>query len=61
MSITNPTSEPARILAVSAWPTTGRRRVSGAGDRLGRDADPDFPALTTGDKGIIARFELPEE
>jgi uncharacterized cupin superfamily protein len=60
-TFTNPTSEPARILAVStgrlpdvvAYPERGIAWVA--------TRDPDFPAPETGDKGIIARFELPAE
>jgi len=60
-TFTNPTSEPARILAVSsgrlpdvvAYPEQGIAWVA--------TRDPDFPPPETGDKGIIARFELPTD
>jgi uncharacterized cupin superfamily protein len=60
-TFTNPTNEPARILAISAsrfpdvvaYPEQGIAWVA--------TRNPDFPAPETGDKGIIARFELPPE
>ena len=60
-TFTNPTDEPVRILAVStgrfpdvvAYPEHGIVWVA--------TRDPDFPAPEGGDKGIIARFELPAE
>jgi len=60
-TFTNPTDEPARILALStnvfpdvvAYPEHGYAWVA--------TRDPEFPAPETGDKGIIARFELPAD
>ena len=57
----NPTSEPVQILAVSAgrfpdvvaYPEHGHAWVA--------TRDPEFPEPETGDKGIIARFELPPQ
>jgi uncharacterized cupin superfamily protein len=57
----NPTSQPARILAVSSrrfpdvlvYPEQGIAWVA--------TRNPDFPAPDEGDPGIIARFELPAE
>jgi uncharacterized cupin superfamily protein len=60
-TFTNPTKEPVRILALSAgrfpdvlvYPEQGIAWVA--------TRDPEFPAPEVGDKGIIARFELPTE
>ena len=60
-TFSNPADEPARILAVSAgrfpdvvaYPEDGIAWVA--------TRDPDYPAPEEGDKGIIARFELPAE
>jgi uncharacterized cupin superfamily protein len=60
-TFTNPTNEPARILALSArrfpdllvYPEQGIAWVA--------TRNPDFPAPASGDKGIIARVELPVE
>ena len=60
-TFTNPTSQPARILAVSSrrfpdvlvYPEQGIAWVA--------TRNPDFPAPDEGDPGIIARFELPAE
>jgi uncharacterized cupin superfamily protein len=57
----NPTNEPVRILALSAgrfpdvlvYPEQGIAWVA--------TRDPEFPEPEVGDKGIIARFELPTE
>ncbi len=60
-TFTNPTDEPARILAVSAgrFPDVVAYPEQGIGWVATRD--PEFPAPESGDKGIIARFELPAE
>lgn len=60
-TFTNPTSEPTRILALSAgrFPDVlayPEQRIAWVATR-----NPDFPAPERGDKGIIARFELPLE
>lgn len=60
-TFTNPTTEPVRILALSAsrfpdvvaYPEQGIAWVA--------TRNPDFPAPQSGDKGIIARFELPTQ
>jgi uncharacterized cupin superfamily protein len=60
-TFTNPTSQPARILAVSSrrfpevlvYPEDGIAWVA--------TRNPDFPAPDGGDAGIIARFELPAD
>jgi uncharacterized cupin superfamily protein len=60
-TFTNPTSEPARILAVSAGRLPDVVAYPEQGIAWVATRDPDFPAPETGDKGIIARFELPAE
>jgi uncharacterized cupin superfamily protein len=60
-TFTNPTSQPARILAVSSrrfpdvlvYPEEGIAWVA--------TRNPDLPAPDGGDPGIIARFELPAD
>jgi uncharacterized cupin superfamily protein len=60
-TFTNPGEEPARIIAVSAgvfpdvvaYPEHGYAWVA--------TRDPDFPAPTEGDPGVIARFDLPAD
>ena len=60
-TFTNPTNESVRVLAIStgrfpdvvAYPEQGIAWVA--------TRDPEFPAPESGDKGIIARFELPAE
>lgn len=60
-TFTNPTSEPARILAVSAGRLPDVVAYPEQGIAWVATRDPDFPTPETGDKGIIARFELPAE
>jgi uncharacterized cupin superfamily protein len=60
-TFTNPSTQPARILAVSSrrfpdvlvYPEEGVAWVA--------TRNPDFPAPDGGDPGVIARFELPAE
>lgn len=60
-TFTNPTNEPARILAVSAGRFPDVVAYPEHGIAWVATRDPDFPAPEDGDKGIIARFELPTE
>jgi uncharacterized cupin superfamily protein len=60
-TFTNPTNEPARILAVSAGRFPDVVAYPEHGIAWVATRDPDFPAPEDGDKGIIARFELPKE
>ena len=58
-TFTNPTNEPARILAVSAGRFPDVVAYPEHGIAWVATRDPDFPAPEDGDKGIIARFDLP--
>ena len=60
-TFTNPTEEPVRILAVSAGRFPDVVAYPEQGIAWVATRDPEFPAPETGDKGIIARFELPAE
>ena len=60
-TFTNPTDEPARILAVSAGRFPDVVAYPEHGVAWVATRDPDYPAPEDGDKGIIARFELPTE
>ena len=60
-TFTNPTNKPARILAVSAGRFPDVVAYPEHGIAWVATRDPDFPAPEDGDKGIIARFELPSE
>jgi len=58
-TFTNPTDHPVRLLAVSAgrFPDVVAYPEHGIGWVATRN--PDFPAPATGDRGIVARFDLP--
>lgn len=58
-TFTNPTDEPARILAVSAGRFPDVVAYPEHGIAWVATRDPDFHAPEDGDKGIIARFDLP--
>lgn len=58
-TFTNPTTEPVRILAVSAGRFPDVVAYPEQGIAWVATRNPDFPAPQNGDKGIIARFELP--
>ena len=60
-TFTNPTNEPVRILAVSAGRFPDVVAYPEHGIAWVATRDPDFPASEDGDKGIIARFELPTD
>jgi len=60
-TFTNPTDEPARILAVSARRSPDVLVYPEDGDAWVATRNPDFPAPEKGDPGIIARFSLPPE
>jgi uncharacterized cupin superfamily protein len=60
-TFTNPTNEPARILAISAGRFPDVVAYPEQGIAWVATRDPEFPAPEVGDKGIIARFELPAE
>jgi uncharacterized cupin superfamily protein len=60
-TFTNPTDEPARILAVSAGRFPDVLAYPEQGVAWVATRDPEFPAPVAGDKGIIARFELPTD
>lgn len=60
-TFTNPTSRPARILAVSAGHFPDVVAYPEQGIAWVATRNPDFPAPESGDKGIIARFDLPAE
>jgi uncharacterized cupin superfamily protein len=60
-TFTNPADEPARILAVSAGRFPDVVAYPEHGIAWVATRDPDFPAPEDGDKGIIARFDLPTE
>jgi uncharacterized cupin superfamily protein len=60
-TFTNPTHEPARILAVSAGRFPDVVAYPEQGIAWVATRDPEFPAPEVGDKGIIARFDLPTE
>ena len=61
-TFSNPTGEPAQILAISAgsFPDVVAYPEAGYAWVATRDPDPDLPAKG-GDPGIIARFEIPPE
>lgn len=58
-TFTNPTDQPVRILAVSAGRFPDVVAYPEQGIAWVATRNPDFPAPERGDKGIIARFELP--
>jgi uncharacterized cupin superfamily protein len=58
-TFTNLTNDPARILAVSAGRFPDVAAYPEHGIAWVATRDPDFPAPEDGDKGIIARFDLP--
>jgi uncharacterized cupin superfamily protein len=63
-TFSNPTDEPARILAISAgsFPDVVAYPEHGYAWVATRDPDPDPELLTKGgDPGVIARFEIPIE
>ena len=60
-TFTNPTTEPVRILALSAGRFPDVVAYPEQGIAWVATRDPEFPAPAVGDKGIIARFELPTE
>jgi uncharacterized cupin superfamily protein len=60
-TFTNPTNEPVRILALSAGRFPDVVAYPEQGIAWVATRDPEFPAPAVGDKGIIARFELPTE
>ena len=57
-TFTNPTSQPARILAVSAGRFPDVVAYPEQGIAWVATRNPDVPAPDRGDEGIIARFEL---
>ena len=57
-TFTNPTDEPARILAVSAGRFPDVVAYPEQGIAWVATRDPDYPAPPDGDAGVIARFEL---
>ena len=59
-TFTNPTDEPARIVAVSAGRFPDVVAYPEHGIAWVATRDPDVPAPETGDEGIIARFDLPD-
>jgi uncharacterized cupin superfamily protein len=60
-TFSNPTEEPARILAVSARRSPDLLVYPEDGVAWVATRNPDFPAPEQGDPGIIARFELPPD
>lgn len=60
-TFTNPTSQPARILALSAGRFPDVVAYPEEGIAWVATRNPDFPGPALGDQGIIARFELPTE
>lgn len=60
-TFTNPTSQPARILAVSAGRFPDVVAYPEQGIAWVATRNPDFPRPEYGDQGIIARFDLPPE
>jgi uncharacterized cupin superfamily protein len=60
-TFTNPTNEPARILALSAGRFPDVVAYPEQGIAWVATRNPDFPAPGHADKGIIARFDLPVE
>jgi uncharacterized cupin superfamily protein len=60
-TFTNPTDQPVRILAVSAGRFPDVVAYPERGVAWVATRDPEFPAPEQGDKGIIARFDLPKD
>ena len=60
-TFTNPTDQPVRLLAVSAGRFPDVVAYPEQGVAWVATRNPDFPAPTGGDAGIIARFELPAD
>ncbi len=60
-TFTNPTDQPVRILAVSTGRLPDLLVYPEEGVAWVATRDPDFPPPESGDRGIIARFELPSD
>jgi uncharacterized cupin superfamily protein len=60
-TFTNPSAEPARIIGVSAGSFPDVVAYPEEGHAWVATRDPEFPAPEGPDKGIIARFDLPED
>jgi uncharacterized cupin superfamily protein len=60
-TFTNPTDQPVRILAVSAGRFPDVVAYPERGVAWVATRDPELPVPEQGDKGIIARFDLPKD
>jgi uncharacterized cupin superfamily protein len=60
-TFTNPASQSARILALSAGRSPDVVAYPEQGIAWVATRNPDFPRPASGDQGIVARFELPTE